>query len=117
MPTVRALVRFAARDQDDPVSLCLDQCSKLFSDAIAVDKDKPVARAGWRGRFRGWRFRSDSPRVTRMIPSPSALISAPSFSPTPLLSTKISQLPGLAGADGSGAGGSFERSLGCHWNS
>src|ERR1019366_4197044 len=59
----------------------------------------------------------DSPRVTRTLPSPCALISAPSFSPTPLLSAKMSQLPGLAGADGCGAGCSLERSLGCHWNS
>ena len=41
----------------------------------------------------------DSPRATRMLPSPCALISAPSFSPTLLLSAKISQLDRAAGAD------------------
>ena len=43
----------------------------------------------------------DSPRVTRMLRSPCALISAPSASPTLPLSAKISQLPRLAGVDGS----------------
>src|SRR5208282_598630 len=56
MPAVRTLVRFAARDQDDAVSLRLDQCSKLFSDAAAIGKDKPVARANRRGRLRGRLF-------------------------------------------------------------
>jgi hypothetical protein len=53
---VRAFIRFAARDNDDPVSLCLDQRRKLFSDADPVGKDKPIGRAGWRGRLRGRLF-------------------------------------------------------------